>query len=294
MSPRNRSASASVKASSRSAPSVHRPVERLGGGRVLARASSGPRPCRRAPAPRGRPTVPPGRPAPARVRRSRWPTGSPSAAGRGRPRRAARRPRGSATVRSCGSRSSDACAASSRCSAAHEGCPLSISSVRDRAGAGRTRSRLGRLAYATSFSVACRSRQRASAPPPSSSTTISASSSCRSSSAVAAGSMTRELAEVERHEERRGAAGELAQAGWRGVQPGRDDAWTVGGSVAPAGDPSPSSRGSSMPVVSMMKKGLPPARSAISRRLDRRRCVRRRPAARGRSRPRSAAARAAA
>ncbi len=263
MSPRNRSASESVNGVVDLAPELHRPAEHLGGRRVLAEpvprlADAGER-ARLADAPR----APRGPRARGPARSSRSPCGSPSGAARGRPRPAARRRRARAPF---GRRGRGRARRSRR---ARGGRPPTTGgrSATSRSAISwcrRTRSRFGRLAYATSFSVACRTRQRPTGRASSSGTRISASSSCRISSPVASGSIVRSSSQVERDEERRRAPGELAQAGVEVVEPRRDDGLHGGREARARGGRPASPSGSSMPVVSMMKNGLPPARSAIS------------------------------
>ena len=168
----------------------------------------------------------------------------------------------SGSSREVGSRSSAASAASSRWSAAHERWPSASEAVGD----DHVQLAPLTLRQARVRHVAQRRWRKRHRGAPSSVRTISSasSSSCEPSLdgvRSLAGRASPQLVEVERDEEdrRRAGRGRACGAGSASIR-AATTACTVGGTRArPGAGPSRSS----MPVVSTMKNGLPPARSAI-------------------------------
>src|SRR6266550_4193859 len=116
----------------------------------------------------------------------------------------------------------------------------------------------------TSFRVEWRSRQSSGSPGCGSRTIISASSSCCSSSALASGSTTASSVRSNAYLKTDARRASSRSRGGIASTLALTTACTVGGTVRLPWPSAPAPDGMSMPVVSMMKYGFPPARSAIS------------------------------
>ena len=175
----------------------------------------------------------------------------------------------SASVRSRGLRSSAARAACSRWNAIARGRRAAVSGLPESPSATsrcrRWRSRLGRLSYATSRTMPWLKRQTSGRSPSCS----SSSSSSSWPSASAFGSATRSSSASVNEDRANTEALRIRSrpCGERWSIRAAITAWTVGGSSAGGSGPvsaeSPLPSCSSIPVVSMMKNGFPPACRAI-------------------------------
>ena len=263
MSPRNRSASASVNGIVVRLSQRDRVLQHLRWPRRTPPASSGTRRDRRAPGLRGPPRSPPDRPAPARARTDRPRIDSPCGVVPGARRSISWSTALSASLRSRGFRSSDASAASSRCSAANEGwfvvdqpigddrrgaahAPASGGSRTPRRGASRGACASDGWSPPTRAPGSRRPRESVSSGP-----VLSGSISASSSS-----SNENRNTEARRASVRSRAGSASSRAVTTACTVGGRDPRIFGGAPSPSGN--------SIPVVSTMKNGLPPVRSAIS------------------------------